>query len=76
MAKKEIPERKARQGPKHRMNLLIFIAAMLLAALAWLIADIYGSAVTDEAPDEPPVATDGQVAPTADEEGEAAQPQQ
>ena len=47
---KIIPENKARQGRWGWHGLRILIAALLLAVIAWGIAEIYGETIDNSAP--------------------------
>lgn len=47
---KVIPEQKARQGRSGRRVLLVLIAALLLAIIAWGAAEFYGRAIDDSTP--------------------------
>ncbi|MGX5845774.1 hypothetical protein ACWGTO_01715 [Mesorhizobium sp. PL10] len=47
---KIIPENKARQGRWGWHGLRILIAALLLAFIAWGIAEIYGEKINNSAP--------------------------
>ena len=51
---KTVSTDKARQGHWGRHLLIVLIAALLLAALAWGAAEIYGAAI---APSQPAVST-------------------
>lgn len=47
-----LPENKARQGPLGRPVLVVLIAALLLAILAWGIAEFYGVAIKTQSSDQ------------------------
>lgn len=53
-----VPENKVRQGPLGRPVLVVLIAALLLAIVAWGVAEIYGVAIkapsTDQQGGQPP----------------------
>ncbi|MGX5830055.1 hypothetical protein [Mesorhizobium sp. 43Arga] len=56
-----VPENKVRQGPLGRPVLVVLIAALLLALVAWGIAEIYGEVIkapsTDQQVGQPPAAS-------------------
>lgn len=43
---KEIPPQKARQGKKGRPVLIVLISSLIIVALVWLGAEIYGSHIS------------------------------
>ncbi len=43
---KEIPPQKARQGKKGRPVLIVLISSLIIVALVWLGAEIYGSYIS------------------------------
>lgn len=59
------PAEKARQGPRGRPVLIVLLAGLVFAAIAWTIAGIYGEAGKDTAPQNQPAAT-STVAPPDD----------
>ncbi len=44
---KEIPPQKARQGKKGRPVLIVLISSMIIVALVWFGAEIYGSYISE-----------------------------
>ena len=44
---KEIPPQKARQGKKGRPVLIVLISSLIIVALVWLGAEIYGSHIPE-----------------------------
>jgi len=46
---KQIPEEKAKQGLRGNRVLIVLVAALILAAVAWAVAEIYGEAIDEEA---------------------------
>ncbi|MCF7646430.1 hypothetical protein KQ944_16270 [Bacillus subtilis] len=44
---KEIPPQKARQGKKGRPVLIVLISSLIIVALVWLGAEIYGSHISE-----------------------------
>ncbi|KAB0538215.1 hypothetical protein KHQ08_00890 (plasmid) [Pseudochrobactrum algeriensis] len=44
---KEIPPQKARQGQKGRPVLIVLISSMIIVALVWFGAEIYGSYISE-----------------------------
>ena len=44
---KEIPPQKARQGKKGRPVLIVLISSLIVVALVWLGAEIYGSHISE-----------------------------
>lgn len=47
---RKIPAERARQASKGRPVLLILVAALVLTALAWWVAEIYGEATDPQVP--------------------------
>ncbi|MDM7852493.1 hypothetical protein [Pseudochrobactrum kiredjianiae] len=44
---KEIPPQKARQGGKGRPVLIVLISSLIIVALVWFGAEIYGSHISE-----------------------------
>lgn len=44
---KEFPPQKARQGKKGRPVLIVLISSLIIVALVWLGAEIYGSHISE-----------------------------
>lgn len=51
---KEISPNKAKQGRQGRPVLVVLITGLLLAAVVWLVIEIYGSAIAPENPSGDP----------------------
>ncbi len=47
---KIVPENKARQGRRGRQVLTVLIAALILAAIAWGVAEYYGETIDSSTP--------------------------
>ncbi|RWL42201.1 MAG: hypothetical protein EOR60_26500 [Mesorhizobium sp.] len=61
----EIPEKKARQGGRGLPVLAVLICALVLAAIAWGIAEIYGEAAKTPATEEKPAPQENSQAPSS-----------
>lgn len=46
---KQIPEEEAKQGRTGGRVLMVLVAALVLAAVAWAIAELYGEAIDEDA---------------------------
>ncbi|RUX33456.1 MULTISPECIES: hypothetical protein [unclassified Mesorhizobium] len=61
----EIPEKKARQGGRGLPVLAVLICALVLAAIAWGVAEIYGEAAKTPATEEKPAPQENSQAPSS-----------
>jgi len=60
---KEIPPQKARQGKKGRPVLIVLISSLIIVALVWLGAEIYGSHISESENTMDSNSTNGQSMP-------------
>jgi len=56
--REKLPENKARQGRTGFPVLIVLVAGLILAAIAWWGAEIYGVAIDESQPVETPASED------------------